>query len=116
MFIQDAFDEAQKYLVTRDRTALESAIQGLEEELHNPMLQETTVKLAQQYTVEVVGKLVQTKNSLKILAGDFLASGEIIEDRLIRVVASDQPESSVLILLVVSSSDTCLILAPVADL
>lgn len=112
-FLQEALSEAQRYLVQRDPRALEAAIRRLEEELNNPSLQEAQVQLT-TFTVETVSKLAESMNSVRLNNGDYVADGPIVEG-LIRVLATDQPESSALILRVVEINDNCLILAPVLE-
>ncbi len=116
-FIQEAFDSAQRYLVERNPDDLKEAIRVLQNEIDTPTLQEPTLLV--RHPVAHIDMLVRTKNSVKLSSDEynhreFLAPLE--EDKLIRLVASDQPEASVLILRVVMfNKDTRdLILAPVS--
>lgn len=114
MNIQEAFDKAQEYLVTRNPAVLEEAIQKLQNELDSPELQATEIRLT-QLTVEHVQKMIASSNSVRLHNSDYLADGVVEENRVIRVQAVDQPEASVLLFHVVVSSDTMVVLAPVVE-
>lgn len=116
-FIQEAFDSAQRYLVERNPDDLKEAIRVLQNEIDTPTLQEPTILV--KHPVAHIDMLVRTKNSVKLSGEEYTFQDRRVpleEDKLIRLVASDQPEASVLILRVVmfNAETRDIILAPVS--
>lgn len=116
MIYNDVLTHLSIYLVTRDVAALNSAIAALETERDNPTLSDTQVTLTM--TCAEIEQGIHNDGSLKVrlLAEGQTVSGAVEEGKFFRVLGSDQPEDTCMILKATFVSDNVVVFVPIAPL
>jgi len=99
------------YMVNRDIEALQSVIDIVRDELNDPSIQEAILKVP--IDKDSIGRVVFNEGFIRLPVDDVEADGPVYEDKLIRIICTDQPDNSVIILNVGHLDDKFIKLFPI---
>ncbi len=113
----DVSQLVQQYYVTRDSDCLVKAIEAINEELHNPSLQEHTISLRHMSTKDVTEALSSGSGFIKIDNQEADSSGVIVPNQAVRVYPNDlQDDTTCFVFNVAHIDDMCTVLVAVGGM
>lgn len=114
--LENLVTSVSRYFITRETKYLDEAIAMLQGEKDDPCLQEAIMSL--QMTMDEVEKVAREEGhiSLPTQANGIDADGPVEAGKIIRVICSDQPEESCMLLNVAHLDESKIILVPVGGM
>lgn len=101
----------QRYMVTSDKSMLDQALALIHAEINAPTLQPCILHLDKMTTSEADARLAE-EHYLKLSTNDVTDSAPIEVGKWLRVVATDQPENTCMLLKVAHFDASTLLLVP----
>jgi hypothetical protein len=118
MFMKKIVEELQAYLVDADADHLDEILDAVEGERRAPRLLPALVTVPGQ-TVQSMAEIIETEGVLRVKHEDYSVTPEtedglFVVNHIVRVQTNDQPENSVILMLIAAWDDDGVLFVPVA--
>ena len=105
----------QRYMVTRDKSMLDQIIALTNAELDDPTLQECVLTLDNMGLAEADAHL-SDNHCIKISTAEVTNSAPVVLGKWVRLLATDQPENTCILLKVAHFDEKVLVLVPASNM